>query len=90
MNCIEIQTLLSLSLDEPVGPSERAAVDEHLAGCTSCARGMVQQVLTVEILRGVGRLEEAETPPPLPESLIQRIVAARAAAAGTQRRREAL
>jgi predicted anti-sigma-YlaC factor YlaD len=90
MNCEQAQDLLSVSLDEPLGAPQQAAVDEHLAGCPACAERMVQQVLTLEILHGIGRIEASETPAPLPESVLRRVLEARAREAGTEQRRKAL
>ena len=81
MTCSHIRDLLTTSLDEPVAPSQQTEVDAHVAECPACVGWMKEQVLTVQILRGLRAVEEAETVPPLPESLIERIMAQRKAAA---------
>ena len=84
MNCSHIHDLLTTSLDESLAPSQQTEVDAHLAGCPPCVEWMKQQVLTVQILRGLGAVEQAESVPPLPEHLIERIMAQRKAAATTR------
>ena len=79
MNCKEVRDLLAFSLDEPLGTADQAAVDSHLGHCPACVRWLTEQVLTVQVLRGVAKIEEKEVPPPLSSRLIARILAARRA-----------
>ena len=77
MTCHQIDALLSASCDAPLGSAEQAQVDAHLPGCPDCVRRMQGYVATSHLLRGLATIEDAEVPPPVPESLVQRILAAR-------------
>ena len=81
MTCTQIDELMAASLDAPLAAGDQAAVDAHLATCASCVRRMQGYVLTVETLRSLGPVEAAETPAPVPEALVRRILASRAAVA---------
>ena len=85
MNCNRIHDLLATSLDEPLGQADQATVDAHVVQCPACVRWLTEQVLTVQVLRGVGKIEEAEVPPPLPEHLVRRVLAARSAEAAQKK-----
>jgi predicted anti-sigma-YlaC factor YlaD len=80
MKCPQIHALLATSLDEPLRPAEQAEVDAHLLQCPDCVRWLTEKVLVVEVLRRVGKIEEAELPPPVPEHLVRRVLAAHRAA----------
>jgi predicted anti-sigma-YlaC factor YlaD len=80
MNCDRIDDLLATSFDDPLAPGEQAHVDDHLAECASCANRLVGTIKTIQVLRGIARVEEEEYAPPVPETLVQRILAARTAA----------
>jgi predicted anti-sigma-YlaC factor YlaD len=80
MNCTHIDALLSASCDAPLDASEQALVDAHLPNCPSCVRRMQGYVTTSQLLRGLGTYEEMEVASAVPESLVQRILAARKAA----------
>jgi hypothetical protein len=77
MNCRQVDERLSESLDEPLPHDVQVAVEEHLAGCTDCVVRLRGYVTTVETLREVAVLEEEAPVPPMPEPLVQRILAAR-------------
>ena len=77
MTCQHIDALLSASCDAPLSASEQALVDAHLPGCPDCIRRMQGYVGTAQLLRGLATYETIEVPPPVPESLVQRILAAR-------------
>jgi predicted anti-sigma-YlaC factor YlaD len=87
MNCDRIDDLLATSFDEPLAPGEQAHVDAHLAECSSCANRLVGTVKTLQVLRAISRVEEEEVVPPVPESLVQRILAARTAVGRDERRK---
>ena len=80
MKCPGIHALLASSLDEPLPPAEQAEVDAHLGNCPACVRWLTETVLVVEVLRRVGHIEEEELPPPVPEHLVRRVLAAHRAA----------
>jgi anti-sigma factor RsiW len=79
MNCDRIDDLLATSFDEPLAPGDQAHVDAHLAECPACANRLVGTVKTLQVLRAIARAEEAEVVPPVPEVLVQRILASRTA-----------
>jgi anti-sigma factor RsiW len=88
-DCLRFDELCSHSLDTPLAAAEQAEVDGHLARCPSCVDRMRGYVATIAALHEIGERERTETPPPIPESLVQRILAARKAAASaptTERR----
>jgi anti-sigma factor RsiW len=77
MTCTQIDALLSASCDAPLTAAEQALVDAHLPGCPDCVRRMQGYVATSQLLRGLADFESLEVAPPIPESLVQRILAAR-------------
>lgn len=79
MTCLHVDSLLSGSRDLPLTDIEQKIVDLHLLECPSCVRRMQGYVATCQLLKGLGTYEENETPPPVPETLIKRILAARQA-----------
>jgi predicted anti-sigma-YlaC factor YlaD len=81
MTCQQIDALLSASCDAPLTASEQALVDAHLPICPSCVRRMQGYVATTQLLRGLSTYELSEVPPPVPETLVQRILVARKALA---------
>jgi predicted anti-sigma-YlaC factor YlaD len=80
MKCPDTHSLLACSLDEPLGAADQAKVDAHLAECPSCVRWLTEQVTIITVLRGLGKIEEKELPPPVPEHLVRRVLAAHKAA----------
>lgn len=84
MNCRDIEDLLLCGLDEPLGADDQAVVDAHLPTCPTCVEKLRAHVTTIELVREMGRAEDATQAPPLSEELVQRILAARVAA-GTER-----
>lgn len=80
MNCDRIDDLLATSFDEPLAPGDQAHVDAHLAECPACANRLVGTVKTIQVLRALARVEEDESVPPVPETLVRRILASRTAA----------
>src|SRR5262245_63914331 len=87
-DCARIDELLSNSLDDALTPEEQADVDSHLARCPACVRRLRGYVATVAALKAAGEAERDEVPPPIPESLVARILAARAAAVASGVRTE--
>ena len=82
MSCRPVLDHLAASLDGPLAPHDQAHVDGHLAGCPSCVRALKDLVMTAQVLRGEAPPEETGRVPALPATLVQRILAARAAEAG--------
>jgi predicted anti-sigma-YlaC factor YlaD len=80
MKCTEAHGHLACSLDERLSPAEQAKVDAHLGECPDCVRWLTDQVVLVQVLRGIGKIEEEELPPPVPEHLVRRVLAAHKAA----------
>jgi anti-sigma factor RsiW len=76
-NCERFDETLELGDVGSLGPDAQAEFGRHLADCASCARRLRELTLTTEILKGLGRHEDQEAPPPLREPLVQRILAAR-------------
>ena len=79
MNCRQIEELLLLALDEPLGTSDQATVDAHLVACPSCVESMRSYVKMLALVREVGRADEERAAPPLSETLVRRILDARIA-----------
>ena len=86
MKCTEAHGHLACSLDEPLAPAAQAKVDAHLEECPACVRWLTDHVLIVEVLRGLGRIEEAELPPPVPDHLVRRVLLAHKAAMAHHKR----
>jgi anti-sigma factor RsiW len=62
-------------------PPQRAEFDAHLAACPACLVRLSNYVVVTETLRRLEPFErEAADPGPLPEGLVQRILATRKAA----------
>ena len=76
MDCPGVQVLLAVSMDEPLLSAEQHEVDAHLDGCADCMQWLTENVLIIGVLRGLGRIEDAELPPPIPEHLVRRVLAA--------------
>jgi hypothetical protein len=79
-DCARFDDLWTASLDRALDGAEHAAHDAHLAACPACVRRVQEYVLTTRILQEVKAFEEAEAAPPLAESLVTRILAARRSA----------
>jgi anti-sigma factor RsiW len=79
--CQRFNDLWVTSMDGALGEAEHREYDAHLAACPACVTRVQQYVVTTQILQGLRAVEDAEEAPPLAESLVQRILAARRAAA---------
>ena len=84
--CDRCDELLSNALDAALTAPEQSEVDAHLAECAPCVGRMRSYAATVGALRELGEAEQAEAPPPVPESLVARILAARVAVRVSKRR----
>src|SRR4051794_32118825 len=62
MNCAEFESRLADYLDSTLEHSERAAIDEHAAGCADCREFQAQVSGGLEFL---ARPREIEPPPEL-------------------------
>lgn len=81
--CSDYRLLLSDALDAPLPRERRAEFDAHGASCPACLAHMKDSVVLRETLKGLAAVEEREevAAPALPETLVQRILAAAKAAA---------
>ncbi|MGZ5352147.1 MAG: anti-sigma factor family protein [Actinomycetota bacterium] len=68
MNCRSLVELVTDYLEGALAQDERAAMDEHLAGCEDCTNYLEQMRTTIRI---AGRLHEDEIPPEIRETLLQ-------------------
>jgi hypothetical protein len=83
MTCAEARELFSALVDEALAPSERAALDAHVAGCAECRRELERFQMTVSALRiirpirapvgFVDRVLQASRPTPWPRRLAARL-----------------
>jgi anti-sigma factor RsiW len=69
MTCTETRDLFSALADDALTPSERAALDAHLAGCAECRRELAGLLRTVKLVR-------AMDPVHAPAGFVDRVVAA--------------
>jgi anti-sigma factor RsiW len=82
ISCARFDELHLQSIDVPLDGVARAEFDGHLATCRACVDRLRKYVATQESLRELGRAEALETPPPMPEALIARILESRRATRG--------
>jgi len=66
----ELREQLSAYLEADLDPSERARIQEHLAGCPDCRREYRELRHTVDLLRG---LPAPDSPPDLADRVIARL-----------------
>jgi len=66
----ELRERLSAYLEADLDPSERARIEEHLAGCPDCRREYRELRHTVDLLRG---LPSPDPPPDLADRVIARL-----------------
>ena len=85
MNCERFDALMEASLTDPLGPGDQADYDAHLAACPACVVTLKHYVITTQVLQALGVVENAEQAPALPERLVQKILAGRAAATQVRR-----
>ncbi|OPX90750.1 MAG: Anti-sigma-W factor RsiW [Pelotomaculum sp. PtaB.Bin104] len=76
MDCRETLNLISSHLDGALSRYEQAALNEHVAGCMTCAREMELQKQIACALREIGR-DEIEAPPELCGLVMARLRAER-------------
>src|SRR5438105_188407 len=69
MTCHETRDLFSALADDALTPSERAALDAHLADCAECRRELAGMLRTVKLVR-------AMDPVHAPAGFVDRVVAA--------------
>jgi anti-sigma factor RsiW len=86
--CQAFDTLHQAAGEGPLTPEQRARFDSHLAACPRCLTRLSNYVVVTEALRRLEPIErEPAEAPPLPEGLVQRILATRKAAATTRQGR---
>ena len=83
MTCAETRDLFSALADDALAPSERVALDDHLAGCPECRRELAALLRTVKLVRAidpahapagfVDRVLAAARPTPWPTRLARRL-----------------
>ena len=83
MTCAETRDLFSALADDALTPTERAALDAHLAGCAECRRELAALLRTVKLVRAmdpvrapagfVDRVVAAAQPAPWPRRLARRL-----------------
>jgi len=81
IDCQDLVELVTEYLEGTLDDDQRLAVEAHLAGCEPCARYVEQMRETIERL-GEVPLEDAEA---LPDSVVQRLLAAFRSDSGDQR-----
>ena len=69
MTCAETRDLFSALADDALTPTERAALDAHLAGCADCRRELAGLLRTVKLVR-------AMDPAQAPAGFVDRVLAA--------------
>jgi anti-sigma factor RsiW len=67
MTCAELETLICDYVDGALGPDARTVVEQHLAGCRSCAELARDGAAAVEFME---RAAEVEPPPELMTRLL--------------------
>lgn len=78
MTCQELLDFLIDYTDGTLSPEERARFDHHLAICVDCRNYLASYLATVHMGRSALQSPSGtETEPPVPESLVQAILAAR-------------
>jgi hypothetical protein len=83
MTCTETRDLFSALADDALTPTERAALDAHLAGCAECRRELAGLLRTMKLVRAmdparapagfVDRVLAAAQPAPWPTRLARRL-----------------
>jgi len=83
MTCAETRDLFSALADDALAPSERVALDDHLAGCPECRRELAALLRTVKLVRAIDpahapagfvhRVLAAARPTPWPTRLARRL-----------------
>ena len=68
MTCQELVELITGYLEEALPTTERARVDEHLAGCGGCTAYLEQLRTTIRI---TGMLTEEQVPPEARDALLE-------------------
>ena len=87
-DCKTFERLHHASTVGSLDATSQSAFDAHLAGCPACVGRLQNYVVVTEILKRLEPFErEIETPAPLAEGVVQRILAARKAS--TQVRKDA-
>jgi predicted anti-sigma-YlaC factor YlaD len=77
MNCREVADFLSDYLDGALPPRERLMFRLHLLVCRDCRRYLDSFAATVKLTHSLGERPTGEDNSPVPEELVQAILAAR-------------
>jgi len=77
MTCRELLDFLMSYVDDELPPDVRAEFDRHLAICESCVNYLDSYRATVTLEKAAATASDCDALPPLPEELVQAILAAR-------------
>jgi predicted anti-sigma-YlaC factor YlaD len=77
MNCREVTEFLSDYLDGELPLRQRLTFKLHLLLCRDCRRYLQSFATTIELTRSLGDRTTADAGPPVPNALVQAILAAR-------------
>ena len=87
--CKAFDALHQAAAEGSLEPAQRAEFDAHLAACPACLVRLSNYVVVTETLRRLEPYErEVTAPGPLPEGLVQRILASRKAATQVRQGRQ--
>jgi hypothetical protein len=78
IDCTRFDALQRDALDGPLPAPLQVEVDAHLVDCPDCLARMRNLVVQTEVLRRLGEAqrEDEVAAPPLPESLVRRVLTA--------------
>jgi anti-sigma factor RsiW len=77
MTCRELADFLLAYLDGELNARERSRFDRHLFWCRPCRAYLDSYRTTVQLARSLGKPARDELPEPVPEALVQAVLAVR-------------
>ena len=77
LTCRECVEFLMDYLDQTLAPDVRATFERHLTACPNCVRYLESYTTTTSVCKKAFEQRDGESAPPVPEELIQAILAAR-------------
>jgi anti-sigma factor RsiW len=86
VTCRELVEFLMAYVDGELSEAERTEFHSHLAQCPPCVAYLKTYELTIRLTKRAMECQQHAPPEPCPEELVRAILAARAAAGGTDRR----
>ena len=78
MTCRELADFLLAYLDGELDTGERRSLDRHLLWCRPCRAYLQSYRTTVQLARSLGKPAPDELPEPIPEELVEAVLASRA------------